>query len=275
MANILPIAVVIPHSGLAIPPEVAGRIALDEGQIFDEADAHADLIFDFRERVLHWVVFPFARAVVDVNRGPDPAGNRPGDGIVKRQTSYGAVVYRPGMEPESALEEAMIARYWADWHRRLQEIEADRRVKLVIDAHTMAAFGPSHYDDPAALRPRVSVSNLGDFDAYPHPERQQLSAAPELVLALARELGASLAGVPALCPVGEDVAVNAPFYGGWDLWQHGGAHQPWLMVEVNRALYVGEQTGGSGAVRADAARIELLRTKLWEAISRLASELSF
>ncbi len=271
MMNILPIAIIIPHSGLAIPPEVAGRVALDEGQIFDEADAYADLLFDFRGRVLHWITFPFARAIVDVNRPPDPAGNRPGDGIVKRQTSYGAPVYLPGMEPDPALEQEMIARYWADWRRQLHAVEDDRRVKLVIDAHTMAAIGPSHYDDPADLRPRVSVSNLGDADAQPHPDRQRISAPPEIVLALGRELGAALADVPPLCPVGPEIAVNNPFYGGWDLWQHGGAHQAWLMVEVNRALYVGEQTGTAGAGLADTARITLLREKIWEAIVRLMS----
>jgi N-formylglutamate amidohydrolase len=274
VTNVLPIAIVIPHSGLEIPPEVAERIALDEGQIFDEADAYADLLFDFGERVLHWVTFPFARAIVDVNRQPDPASNRLGDGIIKRQTSYGAPVYRPGMEPEPAMEEAMITRYWADWHRQLQAIEADQRVKLVIDAHTMAAFGPSHYDDPAALRPRVSVSNLGEADGQAHPERQRLSCSPQVVLALGRELGASLADVPALCPVGPNMAVNSPFFGGWDLWQHGGAHQPWLMVEVNRALYVGEQTGMAGATPVDIERIALLRENIWEAIVRLMSELS-
>ena len=60
----LPIAVVIPHAGLAVPPEVAGRVALSAAQIFNEADAYADLLYDFRGRVLHWLF----------NRGQYPVG---------------------------------------------------------------------------------------------------------------------------------------------------------------------------------------------------------
>jgi hypothetical protein len=81
MKGKLPVAIVIPHSGLAIPPELTGRIALSPAQIFNEADAYANGVYGFPERVLHWVSFPYARAVLDINRPLDPALNRPGDSI--------------------------------------------------------------------------------------------------------------------------------------------------------------------------------------------------
>lgn len=259
----LPIAVVIPHAGLALPPEVAGRVALSAAQIFNEADAYADLLYDFRGRVLHWVCFPYARAVVDVNRPDDPARTRPGDGIVKRQTSYGAPVFRPGLAPDAALERQLIARYWQPWHAQLAAIAADPQVRLVIDAHSMAATGPTLYDDPAAARPRVSVSNLGRPDGTAHPARP-LSAPPELARQLAAALAAALADLPVLAVPGREVAINQPFYGGWDLWAHGGQQQPWCMVEVNRALYVGQQDGETPVSPPRLAYIEPLQERLWQ-----------
>ena len=56
----LPIAIVLPHAGLQIPPELTDRLALTPEQIFNEADAYTDLIYDFRDQVVHWACFPLS-----------------------------------------------------------------------------------------------------------------------------------------------------------------------------------------------------------------------
>lgn len=269
---VLPIAIVLPHPGRDIPPELSGRIALTPEQIFNEADVYTDLIYDFQDQVLHWVRFPYARAILDMNRPDDPNQTRPGDGIVKRQTSYGDPVFRPGHEPDPALERTLIDRYWRPWHQQLAAIAADKRVKWVIDAHSMAAIGPGNYDDPGRTRPRVSAANFGNEqgEAGPFP----LTAPPSFVRTLATRLGEALADLPGLAPTGRDFAINSPFYGGYDLQAHGSQPQPWLMIELNRALYIGEQEGNSPIVPADPGRIQLLRQRIWQTLLTLNHEWS-
>lgn len=273
MSERLPIAIVIPHSSLAIPPELTHRIALTPEQIFNEADAYTDLIYDFRGRVLHWHVFPYARSIVDVNR---PSETHPlireGDGVVKRKTSYGATVFKAGAEPDDELEQHLITKYWRDWHDLLEQIAADERVKLVLDCHSMAAIGPSHYGDPAQARPCITVSNMGDSEGNPRPAAYPLTAAPGLTRLAGEKFGDALADIPALAPT-IPAALNVPFAGGWDIHLHGGKVQPWLMIELSRALYIGEQTGDSAIVPPDEARITLLRERLWQAIEAIVDTL--
>lgn len=269
MSNLLPIAIVLPHAGLTVPPQLNGRIALSAAQIFNEADAWTEALYDFRDRVLHWVVFPYARAIVDVNRPIDPAlVPRPGDGVVKRRTSYGAPVFRPGQAPDAALENELIDAYWRPWHEQLAAIAADPQVDLVIDAHSMAAVGPSRYSDPASRRPRVMVGNLGGPDAEMMPGRDRLSAPPLLARKLVESLGQSLADVSSLTATGPLTAVNDPFFGGWGLWSHGGRQQPWLMIELSRALYVGDQSGDTPIPPRPDALLADLRDRLWQAIAQ-------
>ena len=64
----LPIAVIVPHAGLNIPPEMINSLALSEINIFNEADIYTDFIFDYRDRVSHWLRFPYARVLIDINR---------------------------------------------------------------------------------------------------------------------------------------------------------------------------------------------------------------
>lgn len=269
MTGKLPVAIIIPHAGRQIPPEVAGRVALTDAQIFNEADAYADLLYDFRGQVQRWLCFPWARAIIDVNRPADDAANRPGDGIVKQRTSYGAPVYLPGQSPDDALAQTLVARYWQPWHDQLAAIAADPAVRLVIDAHTMAAFGPSLYDDPAQPRPRLTLANWGGANGAPTATFPSPTAPAALLQAWAEKLGALLADLPALAPTGPRAALNTPFYGGADLRLHGGQRQPWLMIEISRALYVGEQTGDTPVTPPDEARMMMIRSRLWQGFSEL------
>lgn len=260
-----PIAIVNPHSGLAVPPELEGQLALTEAQIFNEADIYAEKIYDFAGDVLYTEVFPYARAIIDVNRPNDPSLVRPGDGIVKRQTSYGAPVFLAGAEPDPALEQHLIDKYWRPWHEKLAQIAADPAVAFVLDAHTMAAVGPDKYNDPSQRRPRVAVCNLGDKEGQVLPPRQ-LTAPPELVQALAERLKRPFSQLSPLAETGPAVAINDPFWGGWDLYAHGGKQQPWVMMEISRAMYVGDQTGETAVSPPNEAQIAGLRTAVWQAI---------
>lgn len=267
MTTKLPIAIVSPHGGLAIPKELNGRIALTPEQIFNEADAYVDDIFNFADKVLYYETFPYARCILDMNRPANSAlHHREGDGVVKRITSYGDEVYHPRMEPEENLEQYLINQYWQTWHDKLNTIANDPRVKLVIDCHSMASEGPSHYDDPGQLRPRVEVANMGDMYGNIYPPRERISASSELTIAFAEALGEHLKAIPALANMGTYSAVNSPFWGGWDVWEHGGYQQPWVMIELNRGLYVGSQTAVSPVVPPDPILIAQLRQHIWEAI---------
>ncbi len=264
----LPIAIILPHAGLKTPQELVGRVALTESHIFNEADIFTDELFNYRDQVLHWVSFPYARAIIDVNRAEEPALSRPGDGIVKRQTSYGVSVYHPGQEPDPEMERLLINRYWRPWHEKLKGIASDTRVKLVLDCHSMAAIGPSAYTDanPNQVRPRVSISNLGDWDGDARTPDQRISADPHVTRMLAVQLGKNLDNTPTLASVGARSAVNTPYIGGYDIAAHGGRTQPWLMLEVNRALYVGTQNSETPITRPNLGLIDILREKIWQAI---------
>jgi N-formylglutamate deformylase len=169
-----------------------------------------------------------------------------------------------------ALVGELIARYWWPWHEQLAAIVADPAVRLVVDCHSMAAIGPSTYDDPAAVRPRVSASNFGDPDGEPGLDWGPITAPPAMTRFFGERLGALLADIPALAPTGAPYAINQPYRGGWPMRQYGG-EKPWLMVELSRALYIGPQTGDSPIVPPDHALLACLRERIWQAIMEVVN----
>ncbi len=268
----LPIAIIIPHAALDVPPEFEGRLALDEKHIFNEADVYTDLIFDFRDRVTHWLRFPYARTLIDVNRPDDPGMlKRVGDGIIKDVTSYGQTIFKPGQHPDLAEEEELVHRYWQPWHEQLADIADDPDIKLVIDAHSMAARGPRKYDPLEKIRPRACVSNLGDRAGNPNGF-PGVTMPVEPLRFLGREVGQRFARLGTLCRAGDPgpVLINDPYRGGWDLTAHGlVSRQPWAMIEVSRSMYIGPQTEDSPTHPPHMDIIGQLREALWEAIEAL------
>ncbi len=268
----LPIAIILPHASVETPPELEGRLAIDENDIFNEADIYTDLIFDFRDQVTHWLRFPYARALIDVNRPDDPSMlKRVGDGVIKDVTSYGRAVFKPGQRPDLAEERELVHRYWQPWHQQLAAIADDPDIKLVIDAHSMAARGPRKYDPQEQLRPRACVSNLGDAAGRPNGLADTTMAVASLRF-LGQEIGQRFARLDALCEYADPgpVVLNTPYRGGWDLKAHGlGSRQPWAMIEVSRAMYVGYQDESTPARPPRTDEIGRLREALWEAIAGL------
>ena len=268
----LPIAIILPHASLDVPPELEGRLAIDEDDIFNEADVYTDLIFDFRDRVTHWLRFPYARALIDVNRPDDPAMlKRVGDGVVKDVTSYGRAVFKPGQRPDLSEERELVRRYWGPWHEQLAAIADDPDIKLVIDAHSMAARGPRKYDPQEKLRPRACVCNLGDETGRPNGY-PGATIGVEPLRFLGQEVGRRFAQMDALCEYADPgpVVLNTPYRGGWDLTAHGlESQQPWAMIEVSRAMYVGYQDESTPARPPRMTEIGRLREALWESIGAL------
>ena len=267
MTKKLPIAIIIPHGGLAIPPELEGRVALTPEQIFNEADAYVDEIFGFRDRVLHLMTFPYARGILDVNR-PDDASlhHRLGDGALKLQSSYGVPVFHKGQEPDVELVNTLITKYWRPWHEKLTAIVDDPDVKLVIDCHSMAAMGPDAFDDPSALRPRVSSSNLGDERGEGRESWGHITAAPAATRFFGERMAELLADIPDLTETGAPYAINAPYLGGWAMRLYGGVYRPWLMVELSRGLYIGKQDSDTPIVPPNQALLKAIGDRVWQAI---------
>ncbi len=275
MGNKLPIAIVIPHSGLETPPELQDRVVLTDEQIFNEADVYTDLIYDFRDNVAEWHAFPYARSIIDVNRPNHPMPQlKEGDGIVKSQTSYGTPVYTSETEPSDELEAQLIEKYWQPWHDTMAKISEDDSIKLVLDCHSMAAVGPTTYLDPSQIRPRITASNLGDENAQQKEDGPSLVASPELTLLIAKKFGGALVDLPDLAPTSAPYDVNQPYSGGPIIWIHGGKTQPWLMIELSRATYIdGEQTGDSPVQPPNTERITQIRDNLWQAIEEIVKTL--
>ncbi|MBN1341679.1 MAG: N-formylglutamate amidohydrolase [Phycisphaerae bacterium] len=206
----LPILISVPHAGSRVPPEVAPQCALSEKDIREDADGGAAEIYDLDSEVAAFLTTDVARAIVDLNRAEN---DRRPDGVVKTHTCWNVPVYRTPLT-EPAIE-ALLARYYRPYHRRLREL-AGAGVRLGVDCHTMAALGPPIGPDPNLERPWVCLSD-GEA-ACPTEWLTSLAACLERAF-------------------DHPVSINVPFSGGHIIRSHA-AELPWVQLELSRAPFM-------------------------------------
>ena len=183
----LPILISVPHAGLLIPPEVADQFVLTPNEVAEDGDEGAAEIYAFEPDVTCFVATDIARAVIDLNRSED---DRRKDGVIKTHTCWDVPAYREF--PSEGIVQTLLAQYYRPCHARLTRL-AERSLRLAVDCHTMAAFGPPVGPDPGIERPSVCLSNADGTCPQ--------SWIDALKIAFENEFGAN-------------VKVNEPFQGG-------------------------------------------------------------
>jgi len=152
----LPLLISVPHAGVEVPPELEGRVKLNERDIKMDGDEGASEVYDLENEVEALVTTEIARCFVDLDRREDERGE---DGVVKTVTCYGTPIYTEPL-PESLIE-TLLDRYYRPIHDELSRIAASGRIKLGVDCHTMAEWGPPIGPDPRLERPPICLGNDG------------------------------------------------------------------------------------------------------------------
>lgn len=248
----LPVLVSIPHGGTETPPELADRVRLSPAELFDDGDACTRELYDLAGEAARVESFPIARAFVDVNRAEDERPPASPDGVVKSATAYGVPVYAEGREPDDALVETLLARYYQPYHQRLADAATKAGLRLALDCHSMAAVAPPATPDAGRERPLFCLSN-----------NEGRTCPPELVEQLAAAIASSFG-----CD-GSQVWLNRPFKGGYVTRRHGSGPLPWVQVEMNRSLYLTPPWFDRERLWVAPERLAELRNRFLEALRQL------
>ena len=249
-----------------LPRELASRFALSPAEMFFESDPWTREIFAMGEAVQGRMEGEVARTVVDLNR--DPQHRPPGhpDGVIKTITAYGRQVWTDEGFPSPDEVERLLDRYHRPYHENLARIAGRGGVRLAIDCHSVAAFGPPHSPDAGERRPLFNLCNGGDEKG----EGPDITAPASLLNTLAQLLQEEFVdqctdGVPL-------VQLNRPHSGGYTLRRHGGGDRPWIQFDANRAMYLPE-VDKSAVPDSDRELIANLRRKLFRVMGLLAEGL--
>jgi formiminoglutamase len=196
----------VPHSGLAIPPEVEPFNLLTPDKIIADGDEGSREIYAIKELVNTFVTTDIARAFVDVNRKENDLSK---DGVVKTHTCWNIPVYKSPLSP--TLIKQLLDRYYFPYHAQLTN-SAGKDTMLAIDCHTMASSGPPVGPDIGLVRPMVCLSNAD-------------GTCPEEWFYLLADC---------LCEAfGRKVSLNKPFRGGYII-RHHSKEISWLQLELSR-----------------------------------------
>jgi len=241
----------VPHAATLIPSDVREQFVLSDEEIANElrlmTDHLTDELFAVPARMAMAVRFPVSRLVVDPERfeadEQEPMAAR-GMGVVYERTCGQTPLRRSLMAPE---RHALLEKWYRPHHAALtaavRTVVQTRGTCLIVDAHSFPSLPLPCELDQSIDRPDICIGS----DAFHTPP--DLTG---LAVALCREAGWT-------------VAVNRPFAGALVPMTHyrTDARVRAVMIEVNRRLYLNEQSG------ARSTNFERCRAVLSGVLSRL------
>lgn len=239
-----PVVFASPHSGRDYPASFVAASQLDPVALRRSEDAFVDDLYDQAPHLgAPLLRAHFPRAYADPNREPwelDPAmfedelpdwvstktpRVRAGLGTVAKVVTDGAHIYA-GKIP-FAEAQARIESCYKPYHAALSDLLQATREKfgayLLIDCHSMPSVGGPMDNDSGASRVDMV---LGDANGT--------ACAPEVTRLV----------YDVLTDMGYRVVLNTPYSGGFTTRNYGSpkSHGHTLQIEVNRALYMDEQS---------------------------------
>jgi N-formylglutamate deformylase len=237
------------HSSRHVPADQRTAIRLNDEALDSEllrmTDAYTDTLFPATSVEVGRVVFPLSRLVCDVERFPsdenEPMAAR-GMGVVYTRTSMGDVLR---VQPDAADRQILMDRWYWPHHSTLERLASDvaaqSGVCLIVDCHSFASVVLPYERDQTSARADICIGT----DSFHTP-----SLIRDAIVAAAEKEGYS-------------VAVDAPFAGALVPLSSYRKDDRILsvMIEVNRRLYMDEQSGaevqGFAKVRAALGRLIL------------------
>jgi len=259
-----PVLVEVPHSGLQVPPEVESEIDATPLAMLRDSDIYVDQLYQRApEHGATLLVSRVSRYVVDLNRGPDDvdsaavprhprARHIPARGVVWRARTDGTPLLRAPLTVQQFTRRLEL--FYEPYHRTLREVAAQIREQhgrvVILAAHSMPSAGRRMLGGGAVRRADIVPGTRGRSTAD--------GRIIDLIDSHFREAGLS-------------VKHDDPYRGGWTTSSYGAPkrRQHAVQIELNRALYVDEQT--SEIKKNDFAQLQTVLDQLVGKLGRLVT----
>jgi N-formylglutamate deformylase len=236
-SDVRPLLVEVPHAGLSVPDDVRDQLSAPVDALRRDADIYVDRLYANAPSLgATLLVAKHSRYVVDLNRAsddldaatvsdhPTATGAQP-RGVVWRSTTDGRPILTHPLTYRQLL--ARLERHYVPYHealrRSLDVLRARFGYVILLAGHSMPSYGRSMHSDAGARRADVVPGTCGRTTA----DRRII----DLVDAHFRGAGLS-------------VRHDDPYRGGFTTSHYGKPreHCHTIQIELNRALYVDEQT---------------------------------
>jgi formiminoglutamase len=179
----------------------------------------------------------------------------------------GKIIFKEGQFPDDNLIFSMLKKYYFPYHKKLEAVAKDKKIKLALDCHSMLDKSPPISKKQRVKRPLFCLSNLGNSTDEITNTKKNITCSFSWIHRLA-ECFINEFGIDK-----KDIKINHPFKGGYILQLHGRSSIPWIQVEINRILYLAGNDSDNGSIHKSEGTIRYVQKKLLTILESFFSQI--
>jgi N-formylglutamate deformylase len=148
-----PIIISMPHTGEAIPANIASTMT-DEAALIEDTDWKMHWLYDFAETLNISIIQPhYSRYVIDLNRDPGGESLYPGADTTElcpSTTFKKQAIYKDGRQVSKEEEARRVEEYWQPYHQAISDeiarVSSLHNNVLLFEAHSIASVVPRFFE---------------------------------------------------------------------------------------------------------------------------------
>jgi hypothetical protein len=249
--------VVIPHSGILIPPEIPINALSDEFEKFTvDIDWHTHWLYDFRDILDNsQMIFPYCSLILEANRNPDIL-----EDSVPLKNRLAKDLYKKGEEPDITLKQLLARKYLKPFHYDISKKIVKDKINFMLDGHsTVTSHGVAD-----------NQIELMNYQVSPINSTKTVFCPDAFIEIYAEELAKMLPEIKISVNESEFDTVYGHVCGQHSInsMKRKGARVPAILQETNQKLYMNRD------MTPDIFAIETLRRVFAESLSTMITKIN-
>lgn len=258
----LPVLIIIPHAGTAIPQELAGLLTINHFDLLIESDPCANQIFNIRQKIMGQLDFNISRLFVDLDSEYNELPPASDFGVIKKITQHNKPIFKDGIFPDDLAIKNILKRYYFPFYETVEKIIATDEIRFILECHTMMPVAPHNALDAGAPRGIINIEN-----AFNRNGSARFTCDDMLAKRMADSLERSFNLKSSL------VTRNRPVTSGNLINEFGCQKIPYLKISLSRSLFFNEEYFNPETLTFDQNQIENLRNRFYMGLERFFNKL--
>ncbi len=262
MKKKLPVLIVIPGGGKAVPDEFKGLEGLNEFDLFMDGSTCSTDIFDLKDMVVASLKTDISKNFINLDRPINKISKDGSDGVINSLTTSQKKIFKKDFFPNSVAISNILKRYYIPFHKTIDKIIKTGEINFIFICETHFPISPPLSKIPGKAEPLVKIDSLA-FNS----DKEVMTCNKDIITRIAKSMEKQLSTEKNT--IEKKVLINSRTDKSFILNNFHKKKIPIVRFSFCKSLFINEDNFNYDYLSVDSIRLEQIQKMFFESIRGL------